>query len=221
MSASVADEILQSGYRLTVPDVGVSSPDDLAAYLDDIEGRWAYSIGRADQLPYVPTYGWRRVASACVDLWGMTPKFWRRYFRVGGPANLIELVSRNLPDAHDCCGYVYLARLPDFPHILKVGFTKNPEDRQKRLAYLIGSPVDFEQVAVGTLFDEALNLLIRERDSIEIGEWFFDRSRQFAGMPPSLKGRWHDDEWAAAFASPGTGAALTKIYTAHLSGEEL
>lgn len=70
-------------------------------------------------------------------------------------------------------GNVYLARVERYPHVIKIGFTRDPERRMRQLRAETGEPHRIEKVIPGTLFDEALMHIAHFGTHI-VREWFFD-----------------------------------------------
>lgn len=95
-------------------------------------------------------------------------------------ADLLPISDYSEPD-----GFVYLARCDLFPHIVKVGWTSQPNRRATGLSSEAGTPVTLESVRPGTLADETIDMLSRRADHISV-EWFVDRSKPFDGLPPFM-----------------------------------
>ncbi len=138
-----------------------------------------------------------------------------------------------LPDVgpldRDQFGYVYLARLRDFPFVLKVGFSADPVERMKSLRYQTGCVHELEQFAPGTLLDEAIEFIRRRADHIN-NEWFLDPTMKMAELPAFLgygasRGAWEhaigqNRAAVAAGSQRVTMDGLSRVYLNDIRGIE-
>lgn len=125
---------------------------------------------------------------------------------------------RALPD--DEFGFVYRATVRDYPHIIKIGFSHDPEKRMKGLRSSTGLAHDLVSYQPGTYFDEALSFIDHRADHI-ISEWFLNGGASDQPLPTFLSGPHTADQWAEAIAfnreyvarNPGkTGGAAVGMY---------
>ena len=107
---------------------------------------------------------------------------WLEEWMVGGAWNVPVL-------APDLIGFVYAAEAIDFPGIIKVGFSRDPERRLKDLQYQHRIRLNLVQAGVGTEFDEHLIQHRMARWSLA-NEWF------------DLDGRWCTAKPMARFYTP-------------------
>lgn len=89
------------------------------------------------------------------------------------------------PLSRDSVGHVYVARVAAFPHVLKIGFSRRPEERMKRLTWETGEDHVLEEAYPGTLVEEALIHRLRYEWHI-VREWFFDPDHESRIHPSFL-----------------------------------
>lgn len=116
-------------------------------------------------------------------------------------------------------GFVYLARLRDFPSIVKVGFSQDPHRRMKSLKSQTGEVHVLEHFEPGTKLSEAKEFLRRRNDGLWT-EWFADPGYELGHIPPFLSMGFTDSDWRRAVEAnrndtsghPNTMCAIDRIY---------
>jgi len=212
-----------------------------AATLTSYEARHQHSIVRLMPFRDERSYGMDRALVAAGRLFGITKRHTRKrvqnaYRMLGVPprawmAGMMEdraaSAVADVPDVTHLCGWVYTARLADYPHIFKIGITSDPERRLRELQYQARTAVAMERVTVGTYFEEAYRLLVLGRLQI-VGEWFFDPDLPIKAMPEFLAHGRPLEQWQRAFdasmkdaaAGHNPVGALGNIYVEILSKGE-
>lgn len=89
------------------------------------------------------------------------------------------------PLPEDAYGHVYFARVQEFPHVIKIGFSRNPESRMKQLQRETGQAHLVEKTLPGTKVDEAIAHIAFFKTHI-VREWFFDPKQDDRTPPPFL-----------------------------------
>jgi hypothetical protein len=91
------------------------------------------------------------------------------------------------PLPHWCCGHVYFARIENYPHVLKVGFSRRVGERLDDIAskHKVKLIVPPRHLKVGTQADEHRWHKDWAQYQIE-GEWFFDPRSTDRSLPPFL-----------------------------------
>lgn len=121
-----------------------------------------------------------------------------QYFDWVGGENGPRCPRINLMALHHV-GFVYRARLQDFPWMEKIGFSRDPYARVKSLSAQTGMTHVLEDFVDGCFFDEARSFLVRRRDHF-FQEWFLDPERSFGGVPPYFGDNIPIQHWRSAVA---------------------
>ena len=91
-----------------------------------------------------------------------------RFADLGYPLRHLDLVG---PLNEDCIGFVYYARrVGDFRQI-KIGFTRDPDRREKQLTAIHKCPVRIFSIREGVMLDEHVEHCRNHQRRI-VGEWF-------------------------------------------------
>lgn len=82
-------------------------------------------------------------------------------------------------------GHVYLARLADYPHVMKIGFSRRVRQRLEDVESKAKLRLLVPRLIVGTMLDEQWQH--RQYQDFRIsGEWFFDPASSERSLPPFL-----------------------------------
>lgn len=82
-------------------------------------------------------------------------------------------------------GHVYFARLADYPHVMKIGFSRRVRERLEDVESRAKAKLLVPGLLVGTLLDE--QWWHKKYESFRIsGEWFFDPARDDRSIPAFL-----------------------------------
>lgn len=85
-----------------------------------------------------------------------------------GSAGLIPILR---DDYKHLCGWVYRAVTPDYPHIVKIGFSRDLKRREGELCRFHGQRVQIVSANPGSMLDEHSEH-VQHRESKLSGEWF-------------------------------------------------
>jgi hypothetical protein len=189
------------------------SDEAIAAYaatLVSYEARAAHSLDRLIPFREFRTYGMDRALVAAGRMFGIGKRPTRRLVKSRARnykfvTSYADRAMMIVPSVEQFCGYVYSARMVDYPHIIKIGFSRQPEIREKQLSYEAKSPVRMETVELGTLFEEAYRLLVSGRQQIN-SEWYFDPSLPVTSMPDFLSAGYPLEYWQRAAERSATGS---------------
>jgi hypothetical protein len=97
-------------------------------------------------------------------------------------------------------GDVYLARLTDYPHIVKVGISVDLDRRMKQLTRQTGCHHEVESYRAGCYFDEAVQFIRRLPHNIW-SEWFIDPSFGSSDLPEFLARGHAQHLWSSAIGA--------------------
>lgn len=158
---------------------------------------------------YLPGGTQRRLRRVAREHWnGVSAAYWQ-----------MPLMKRALPPLPDDeFGFVYEARLVEFPHIIKRGISTDVARRERELSRWIKTPVRVTSHRFGTYFDEAMSF-VNDRANHIIGEWFFDPAIPIGDMPAYFN-KFSVPDWKAAAvrarayakASWSAGAVTSAMY---------
>lgn len=183
-----------------------------AATLASYEARYQHSIDRLIPFRDERSYGMDRALVAAGRMFGIGKRPTRKlvksaFDRMGRPnasiwAYLDEVRKQRaleaVPTVDHLCGWVYTARLEQYPHIFKIGITSDPDRRVRELQYEARTPVRMGNVEVGSYFEESYRLLCLGRLQV-LGEWFFDPHLPIKAMPEFLCHGHSLEQWQRAF----------------------
>lgn len=117
-------------------------------------------------------------------------------------------------------GYVYKARVRDFPHIIKIGFSSNPKRRMGTLRTESLLHHDLEEFTPGTLLDESIQHLEHRAWSLD-REWFLDIAKPKGQIPsfflPAFSREMVNEVFASENPCPHESGAM-RLYHALLQG---
>lgn len=150
---------------------GHSDVQALFAEIEPPECRAVYVLDRLRQCRGISSHAMNRgfeLAGRALGLGFDEGRHWLRHALVSGPAVLIPHTRKLSPRD---VGYVYVAKDVARSDIVKIGFTRNPEDRRKRLSALCRADIQFLSTSPGIMLDEHVEHCRLHRARV-FGEWF-------------------------------------------------
>lgn len=180
------------------------TPGNLMREISDKDDRYEYGFERLSKLhdfansktrnlPYFPmkALAIKRAVNANQEIVGKTGRsLWHQiktYSKYGGVKALRNRCADykywEVPNVkHVNIGFVYIAKASNFPDVIKIGFSKNPEQRIKKLGYSTKIKIELVHCVVGTKLDEALAHESLSKYSLA-NEWFDLSGRIQAAIP--------------------------------------
>ncbi len=150
---------------------GHNSPQALLADIEAPDARASYVLGRLEHCRGISRGAMTRAFTLAGRALGLPleeARYWLQIAQVAGPSALIPRVRAiNARDA----GYVYIAQDVTRSDIVKIGFTRDPEARRKRLNALCRADIRILSATPGIMLDEHAQHC-RFHSARMFGEWF-------------------------------------------------